>query len=135
MNPTMSPIDWAKRPFQKYADFGGRAPRAEYWWFVLFVFIGEIIAMLLDSIVGTGGIVGNYGIFVLLFVLAVIIPHIAVGIRRLHDTDHSGWWLLIAFIPLVGAIVLLVFFVTSGDSGDNRFGPNPYSADVGEVFA
>jgi len=136
MVTNMTPVDWAKRPIvEKYADFSGRAPRAEYWWFALFVAIAEIILMIVDSLIGTGGIVGSYGILVMVFMLAMIVPQIAVGVRRLHDTNHSGWWLLIAFIPLIGVIVLLVFFITSGDPGENRYGPNPYGDALGVVAA
>ena len=79
---------------------------------------------------------GPYGLVVGIFVLAVIIPHIAVGIRRLHDTDHSGWWLLMFLLPIIGPIVLLVFFCTEGDQGPNRFGEDPYGSDtLEEVFA
>jgi len=130
MNGNLSPVDWAKRPVQKYADFTGRAPRAEYWWFFLFVIIGEVIAMAIDSILGLGQMVGPYGPVLLLFALALIVPSIAVGVRRLHDTDRSGWWLLIGLIPLIGAIVLLVFFVTEGTKGDNRYGPDPYAGQA-----
>lgn len=132
----MSPIAWAVRPLKRYADFEGRSPRAEYWWFVLAVLIGEIVAMIFDALIGTGEMAGPYGFVVAIFVLAVIIPHIAVGIRRLHDTDHSGWWLLIALIPIIGPIVLLVFLCTQGDQGPNRFGDDPYGPDtLEEVFA
>ena len=123
----MTPVDWAKRPVQKYADFSGRAPRAEYWWFALFVIIGEVIAMSIDSILGMSRMVGPYGPILCLYLLALIIPSISVGVRRLHDTDRSGWWLLIALIPLIGAIVLLVFFVAEGTKGDNQYGPDPYA--------
>ena len=125
----MSPIDWAMRPLSKYADFSGRAPRAEYWWFYLLIIIGYLVAMILDSIVGTGGILGSYGILSLVLMLGLLIPSLAAGVRRLHDTDRSGWWLLIAFIPLIGAIVLLVFFVLEGTKGDNRFGADPYAGE------
>jgi len=132
----LSPIGWALRPLKHYADFRGRAPRAEYWWFVLFVLIAEILIMVLDSILGLNRAVGPYGLLVSLFIFSVIIPHIAVGVRRLHDTDHSGWWLLIGFIPIVGAITLLVFFSTAGDPESNRYGLDPYGpGDLEEVFA
>lgn len=132
MNENMSPVDWAKRPIEKYADFTGRAPRAEYWWFVLFVTIGEIVAMIFDSILGTGG---PYGLIFCLCVLALIVPQIAVGARRLHDTDRSGWWLLISFVPLIGTIVLLVFFATEGTAGQNNYGPNPYGSGAAGAVA
>ena len=98
--------------------------------------ISEIIAMVVDAVIGTGQMAGPYGLVVGIFVLAVIIPHIAVGIRRLHDTDHSGWWLLMFLLPIIGPIVLLVFFCTEGDQGPNRFGEDPYGSDtLEEVFA
>lgn len=132
MNPNMSPIDWAKRPIQKYADFSGRAPRAEYWWFYLLSIVIYIIGMVVDGIIGSdlGGT--GYGIVTALVGLGLIVPSIAVGIRRLHDTGRSGWWLLIALIPLIGVIVLLVFFVTEGTPGENCYGPNPYGAVAAE---
>lgn len=132
----LSPIDWALRPLKHYADFSGRAPRAEYWWFVLFVLIAEILIMVLDAILGLNNVVGAYGLLVTLFILGVIVPHIALGVRRLHDTDHSGWWLFIGLVPIVGPIVLVVFFATAGDRESNRYGPDPYGpSDLEEVFA
>ena len=126
MNSNMSPIDWATRPLKKYADFTGRAPRAEYWWFYLLVIIGYVVATIIDSLVGLGRMVGPYGAIAMLFGLAMLVPSIAVGIRRLHDLGKSGWWLLIALIPFIGAIVLIVFFVQAGTPGDNEYGPDPY---------
>lgn len=127
MNPdAMSPIDWAKRPLQLYADFSGRAPRAEYWWFALAEIVAFLVASILDSILGLhlGG--SGIGIFYLIVALGLLIPALAVSVRRLHDTDRSGWWLLIAIIPLIGAIALLVFMLLEGNQEPNRFGPNPY---------
>ncbi len=125
----MSPIDWATRPLKKYADFSGRAPRAEYWWFYLLSVVAYLVALILDSLLGTGAAVASTGIITLLVILGLLIPSLAAGVRRLHDTYRSGWWLLIAFIPLVGAIVLLVFFVLEGNKGNNRFGPDPYAGE------
>jgi uncharacterized membrane protein YhaH (DUF805 family) len=125
----MTPIDWAMRPLKKYADFSGRAPRAEYWWFYLLTVVAYIVAMILDSIVGAGG-AGGFGLLSIVVMLGLLLPSLAAGVRRLHDTDRSGWWLLIALVPLVGAIVLLVFWVLEGTRGDNRFGPDPYSAEL-----
>lgn len=127
MNPNMSPIDWATRPLKKYADFSGRAPRAEYWWFYLLVIIGYVVATIIDSLVGLGRMVGPYGAITMLFGLAMLVPSIAVGVRRLHDLGKSGWWLLIALIPFIGAIVLIVFFVQAGTPGDNEYGADPYA--------
>jgi uncharacterized membrane protein YhaH (DUF805 family) len=131
MNPNMTPIDWAKRPIQKYADFTGRAPRAEYWWFYLFVVLGYIAASIIDSILGLGGTLGPYGILVALFGLAMLVPSLAAGARRLHDMGRSGWWLLISLVPLIGIIVLIVFLVTPSEAGDNQYGPNPYGEGGG----
>jgi uncharacterized membrane protein YhaH (DUF805 family) len=125
----MTPIDWAMRPLKKYADFSGRAPRAEYWWFYLLTVVAYIVAMILDSIIGAGG-AGGFGLLSIVVMLGLLLPSLAAGVRRLHDTDRSGWWLLIALVPLVGAIVLLVFWVLEGTRGDNRFGPDPYSAEL-----
>jgi uncharacterized membrane protein YhaH (DUF805 family) len=88
--------------FKKYVDFSGRATRSEFWWFVLFIFV---ISCILNII--------SYSIAAI-FSLAILLPYIAVGVRRLHDTNRSGWWLLIGFIPLIGAIVLIVFFAQEG---------------------
>ena len=112
---------------EKYADFTGRARRAEYWWFVLVnlgVTIGiSVVTLILassnDSSAGLGAII------YIVYALGVFVPSLAVTVRRLHDTNKSGWMLLIAFIPLVGAILLLVFYFTDGDPGTNRFGPSP----------
>ena len=109
----MTPIDYALTPLRKYADFSGRARRAEYWWFYLLMIIGYVVATILDSLVGLE-VFGPYGILTSIFGLAMIVPSLAAGVRRLHDTDRSGWWLLIGLIPLIGAIVLLVFLVSQG---------------------
>ena len=127
---TMSPIDWAMRPLTKYANFSDRAPRAEYWWFYLLTIVASLVAMILDSVIGTGAALGSYGILTVVVFLGLIIPSLAALVRRLHDTDRSGWWLFIALIPLVGAIVLLVFLVMAGDTGDNRFGADPYAGEL-----
>ena len=125
----MSPIDWAMRPLHKYADFSGRAPRAEYWWFYLMVIIGYFVASILDSFVGTGGMMGTFGVLTMIVMLGLLLPSIAAGVRRLHDTDRSGWWLLIAIIPLIG-LVLIYFLVLEGTKGDNRFGADPYAGEL-----
>lgn len=108
MNPNMTPVDWAKRPIlEKYADFSGRAPRAEYWWFFLALVIAYIVVSIIESIVGLKGmILGLYGPLTLLLWLATIVPSIAVAVRRLHDTNRSGWWILLPAIPYGLAIVL-----------------------------
>jgi uncharacterized membrane protein YhaH (DUF805 family) len=101
--------------FRNYANFNGRAARSEYWWFVLFSFLVSAVLTLID---GSGLLSGIWSLIVLL-------PSLAVGARRLHDTDRSGWWLLIMLVPLIGFIVLIWFFVTRGNDGPNRFGADP----------
>lgn len=115
---------------ERYADFQGRSARPEYWWFVLFNFLVNIVIAIIAGIIGET--VGS--ILSLLVMLALIIPGIAVTVRRLHDTDRSGWWILIALIPIVGTIVLLVFMLLPGTPGENRFGPDT-SGNVAERFA
>jgi uncharacterized membrane protein YhaH (DUF805 family) len=103
----MSPIDWAKRPLQKYAVFSGRAPRAEYWWFTFAMIVVYLIASIVDNLLGLSGMIGGvYGPLALVVVLATLVPSIAVGARRLHDTNRTGWWLLVPAVPYVLALVL-----------------------------
>ena len=117
-------MNWYLEALKKYAVFSGRSRRKEYWYFFLFNFI---IAFTLGFIEGLSGIAPEAGqsVLVLLFQLAILLPSIAVGVRRLHDTDRSGWWLLISFIPIIGAIVLIIFFVQDSTPNGNRFGENP----------
>jgi uncharacterized membrane protein YhaH (DUF805 family) len=129
-------MDWMLMPLRRYAEFSGRSQRKEYWMFFLFQVIVVVVLGIIEGMLGlTGMVAGAYGPLTMLFWLAVLIPGIAVGIRRLHDTDRSGWWLLLAFVPLVGAIVLLVFFVSDGTHGPNRFGPDPKNPGQAEAFA
>jgi len=114
-------MNWYLSVLKKYVTFSGRARRTEYWMFTLFNIIFSIVAGVLDVVLGLGFI--N-----LLYTLAVLLPAIAVGVRRLHDTDRSGWWMLIGLIPLIGAIVLLVFFCLEGEKQENRFGADPKAA-------
>lgn len=113
--------DAIKSGFNNYVGFSGRARRSEYWYWVLFVFI--VTAAL--NILSGGDADGLFGILSFLFAIAVFLPGLAMAIRRLHDTDRSGWFVLLALIPLVGIIILLVFYVQEGTPGDNRFGANP----------
>jgi uncharacterized membrane protein YhaH (DUF805 family) len=103
--------------FSNYVNFAGRAIRSEYWYWVLFVLIATIATSIIDLVLGIT-------LFEPIFSLAVLLPSIAVGVRRLHDLDRSGWWLLLGFIPLIGAIVLIVWFCGRGTPGANRFGPD-----------
>ncbi len=121
-------MNWYLDVLKKYAVFTGRARRKEYWMFFLFNIIVSVVLGIIDSLTGTTSLQYGVGLLGGLYSLAVIIPSIAVGVRRLHDTDRSGWWLLIGFIPLIGVIVLIVFFCLDSTPGDNRFGPNPKGA-------
>ena len=105
---------------KKYAVFSGRSQRAEYWYFVLFNLIISIILGIISAVVSD-----DFSILGLLYSLAVLIPGIAVGVRRLHDIGKSGWMLLIALIPLIGTIWLIVLLATDSNPGDNKYGPNP----------
>lgn len=106
---------------QKYADFTGRATRTQYWMFILIYILISIAASLLDFVIGIS-------LVSTLLALALLVPSISIAARRLHDTDRSGWWQLIALIPLIGWIVLLVFLVQDS-RGDNEYGPNPKAAE------
>ena len=114
----MTFIEAIQSGFYKYADFSGRAVRSEYWYWVLFVFLGSLILDFIDIALGT--MVLNP-----IFSLATLIPNIAVAARRLHDMDFSGWWQLIAF-TVIGIPVLIVWFCLKGTEGPNRFGTNIY---------
>lgn len=118
-------MNWFIAALKKYATFSGRAQRSEYWYFVLFYILIILALAVIDPL--SGSLHGNsgYGLLSSLFTFAMIIPSIAVGVRRLHDTDRSGWWMLMAAVPLIGSIVLFVFFVQDSQAGDNRFGANP----------
>lgn len=119
-------MDWMLLPLRRYAEFSGRSRPKEYWMFALFVFLVSIVLSVVEAVVGLGGSIGgSTGPLTLLFSLAILVPGLAVGVRRLHDTDRSAWWLLIALVPIVGAIVLLVFMILSGTNGANKFGPDP----------
>lgn len=123
-------MEWYLKALKNYVGFSGRSRRKEYWMFFLFNLIALIIAMVLDNILGLASATTGYGPIYGLYALATLLPSIAVGIRRLHDTDRSGWWLLLCFIPLIGAIVLIVWMATDGTTGDNRFGSNPKEGEA-----
>jgi uncharacterized membrane protein YhaH (DUF805 family) len=125
-------VDWYLLVLKKYLVFEGRARRKEYWYFVLFNILAGITLGIIDNVTGTLNPETGVGLLSGLYSLAVLIPTIAVSIRRLHDTDRSGWWLLIALIPLIGGLVLLVFFVLDGTPGTNQYGPNPKGATAGD---
>lgn len=160
----LTPFEWAVLPLKRYAEFSGRAPRAEYWYFYLMTIIVGIVAAFIDLAIGSSGIVRA------IVNLALFLPFLAVSVRRLHDTNRSGWWLLGVFaaflvigvvigIGLIGvnfasgaaaivgliafgilafaaAITFVVFMATPGTQGQNDYGPDPYGPDnLEEVFA
>ncbi|MGE0487138.1 MAG: DUF805 domain-containing protein [Gammaproteobacteria bacterium] len=118
-------MNWYIEVLKKYAVFSGRARRKEYWFFVLFNIIVSVVLSVIDGVTGTLDTEGGVGLLSGLYTLAVIVPSIAVGIRRLHDIGRSGWWLLIVLVPLIGALVLLFFAVQDSQPGSNEYGPNP----------
>lgn len=114
---------------KKYAVFSGRARRAEYWYFSLFSLIVSLILGFVDGATGMYSPETGIGTLGLIYTLAVLIPGIAVTVRRLHDTGRSAWWLLIVLLPLLGVLILLVFMVLSSDEDENSYGPNPIATE------
>jgi uncharacterized membrane protein YhaH (DUF805 family) len=104
--------------FSKYVTFGGRAGRPEYWYWVLFTVIAAIVLAIIDRAM-------PFAVLQTAFEVATFLPSLAVFVRRLHDTDHSGWWWLIVLIPLIGLILLIVWLCRRGTNGPNRFGLAP----------
>ncbi|MGY6661696.1 MAG: DUF805 domain-containing protein [Glycocaulis sp.] len=115
----MNFMDAVKSVYSNYVGFHGRARRSEYWWFFLFYLIVYGVLYTIDlSLIGYPALSG-------IFALASILPSLAVAVRRLHDTGRSGWWILISLVPLVGFIVLIIFYVMDSQPGVNKHGPNP----------
>jgi uncharacterized membrane protein YhaH (DUF805 family) len=106
----------------KYATFSGRARRTEYWMFFLFYILIALAIGFVEAFIHLGGILS------ILYGLAMLVPSLAVTVRRLHDTARSGWWILIALIPVIGTIILLIFMVLDSTPGENGYGPNPKEA-------
>lgn len=125
-------MDWMLLPLKRYADFAGRSRRKEYWMFVLgYTIVGAVLVGLLGAVGGfsssgakSPGVI-VVGLLFAVFALALLVPSIAVQIRRFHDQDRSGWWWLIAFVPYLGGLILLVFMCIEGTKGPNRFGEDP----------
>jgi uncharacterized membrane protein YhaH (DUF805 family) len=117
-------MNWYLEVLKKYAVFNGRARRKEYWLFTLFNLIISLVLGLLDGALGLADKSG-WGPLGGIYSLAILIPALAVSVRRLHDTGRSGWWLLIALAPCIGGIVLLVFMIEDSHLGENQYGPNP----------
>jgi uncharacterized membrane protein YhaH (DUF805 family) len=117
-------MNWYVAVLKKYSDFSGRARRKEYWMFYLINTLISIVIAGIDTVFDLGY---QSGVTVLycLYSLAIVVPSIAVTVRRLHDTGRSGWWWLIALVPIIGTIIFLVYMASNSQPGDNRYGPNP----------
>ena len=114
--------------FSNYVNFSGRACRSEYWFWVLFVLIADVVAIAIDAAIGMQIVSSLFG-------LAVLLPGLAVTVRRLHDLDRTGWWILLGLIPLVGAIILIIWFCSKGTDGLNRFGADPLGGLASQMRA
>ncbi len=117
-------MDWYIGVLKNYAVFTGRARRKEYWMFFLINLVISLVLGFIEGLLGSPGTVG------ILYGLAVLIPSIAVAVRRLHDTGRSAWWLLLLLVPLIGVIVFIVFMALDGNAEENEFGANPKFADL-----
>ncbi len=111
-------MEWFLKVIKQYADFSGRARRKEYWMYFLFYMIFYLILFGIDMAL-------SLGFLAIIYALALLIPSLAVAVRRLHDIGKSGWFILISLIPFIGAIILIVFLVTDSQPGENQYGPNP----------
>lgn len=121
-------MNWYLHVLKNYATFSGRARRKEYWMFFLFNVLISLGLGVLDIVAGTYSVEYETGFFSALYSLLVLIPSIAVSVRRLHDTNRSGWWVVISLIPIIGVLVLFVFTCLDSQPGTNRFGANPKEA-------
>ncbi len=127
-------------PYRRYFEFSGRSRRKEYWMFALFNFLVYLAFMVLMFALGgsmqyngeaaMGPLVSVVMIAMFIWAIATIIPSLAVTFRRLHDTDHSAWWILIGLVPIIGGLVLLYFYLIEGTQGANRFGPDPKEGEA-----
>ena len=133
-------MEWMLLPLKRYADFSGRSRRKEYWMFILGVTVVALLLGILAVLLGgglsasaeSGGILaGPFMIVFAIFWLGLIVPSIAVQVRRFHDQDKSGWFVLLNLIPYVGGLIVLVFMFLEGTRGPNRFGPDPKGGDAG----
>ncbi len=118
-------MEWYIQALKKYIVFSGRSRRKEYWYFVLFNFLITIVLIQIDYAFLNIDPKTGYGVLSSLYSLGVVLPSLSVSVRRLHDTGRSGWWLLIGLIPLIGAIILLVFFLKDSIPGENQYGKSP----------
>ena len=133
-------VEAIRAGFNNYANFSGRATRPEYWWWFVFTWIVSVVSNALDRWARVGAIespsYAGYAVGLIsgIVALALFIPSWSVLVRRLHDTNRSGWWWLLVFIPIIGWIILIVFLASEGTPGPNRFGPSP-SGPLGQGAA
>jgi uncharacterized membrane protein YhaH (DUF805 family) len=118
-------MKWYIKVLKQYADFSGRARRTEFWMFTLINYLISLVIGFIDGITGIEIINGGLGILGIIYSLALLIPGIAVSVRRLHDIGKSGWIYLLIFLPIIGWIILIVFFATNGNQGSNEYGDDP----------
>ena len=123
-------MNWYFQVLKKYAVFKGRARRKEYWYFALFNIIVSFVLGVVDVLTGSFSSEDGMGLLGAIYSLAILIPAIAVSVRRLHDTGRSGWWLLIILIPLIGAIILIFFTVQDSKPEENKYGPSPKATNA-----
>ena len=122
--PRVSFISAVQTCFRKYFDFNGRATRAEFWWFYLFELLISAIALGFDAVIGTTGMMGLMGLLEFVVFLAILAPSLAVGARRLHDINKTGWWQFSAIL-IIPIIFLIIWWVRRGNNGSNEYGPDP----------
>lgn len=130
----MNMTEAVKTCFTKYFTFSGRARRSEFWWFSLFLVLASFVTAFLDSLFFGVSFLSDLGPIGGLFSLATLVPAFSVGARRLHDKGRSGWWQLLLLLPLIGVIVLIVWWASKGDNGANRFGNDPLAENDIEWF-
>ena len=121
-------MNWYTDVLKKYVQFSGRARRKEYWFFMLFNTLVVAVLAFIDMSTGRNNSTTGIGLLSGLYALATFLPQLGVTVRRLHDIDRTGWWVLLGVIPLIGELVLIVFLATNGTAGDNRYGPDPKAA-------
>lgn len=118
-------MNWYLEALNKYTVFDGRARRKEYWFFMLFNFLISMAVGIFDRLMGSFDPQSGVGFFGLIYMVGIIVPGLAVSVRRLHDTGRSGWWLLLSLVPLLGELVLIYFMLLDSDRGINKYGPSP----------
>lgn len=118
-------MNWYLKVLKQYAVFTGRAQRKEYWYFFLINFLITTALLLIDNMAGTLDKEAGVGLVSSLYTLAVLLPSLAVAVRRLHDSGRSGWWVLLALVPIIGPIILIFLLIQDSTPGNNAYGPSP----------